>query len=173
MNILLKLEFEDWKKYQLYLEKITSQSVKSWADNIWLNIIFWGGFGYFSMGFLRNTGGIHWPTFAITFVFFLLNTTLIFYKQNKLKQAFTPSPSSIFFVENEYIFNEAGIETKSKDYETKQNWSSVQRIERTEEMILIFLDTNLAYVLPENKLENPDKLYSYINELYKVNNIKT
>lgn len=167
MNILIKLQLEDWEKFQLYIEKEISDSVKSWVNNFWLNVVFWGGFGFFSMSILRNAGGIHWTTFGLVSVFFILNFILFTFKQTKLKKAFSPSESGLLFVETQFIFNEEGIKTKAKDVEGKNSWSAVQRIERTEGMILIFLDTTLAYIFPENKLENPDELYIYINEQYK------
>ncbi|MDY6857430.1 MAG: hypothetical protein SWO11_22540 [Thermodesulfobacteriota bacterium] len=40
-------------------------------------------------------------------------------------------------------------------------------------MIRIFLDTALAYVFPEAKLENPDEFYRYISEQYSTNITKT
>jgi len=52
-------------------------------------------------------------------------------------------------------------------YEASHRWSVVKRIERANGMILIYLDTACAYVLPENKLEDPSRLFNYLNEEYK------
>ena len=167
MNILLKLEVEDWENFQLYVDKEIFSSVKPWVNNFWLNILFWGVFGYLSKAFLHKTGGIHWPTFTIVFVFFILIIILNTTKQAKIKQSFTPSESGGLFKQNQYYFNEKGIKITSQDFESNQGWSTVQRIVRAEGMILVFIDKTFAYIFPETKLENPDELYSYLNEQFE------
>ena len=167
MDILIKLEIEDWNKYQSYIEKELSKSVKSWTDSFWFNLILWAVIGFIFMSIFRNLSEIHLPTIAVVSVFFILLFVLFIFNLLKLKKAFAPSKSGIFIGEHQFVFDEEGIKSKGQGYEGKHSWSVVQRVERTNGMIIIFLDTAYAFIFPESKLEKPDQLYNYINEQYK------
>jgi len=167
MDILIKLEIEDWNQYQSYIEKELSKSVKSWTDSFRFNLVLWGVTGFILMSIFRNLSEIHWPTVGVVSVFYILIFILFIIKLAKLKKAFAPSETGVFFGEHQFVFDEEGIKSKGHGYEGKHSWSVVQRIERTNGMILIFLDTAYAYIFPVSKLDNPDKLYNYINEQYK------
>jgi len=43
----------------------------------------------------------------------------------------------------------------------------MQKIERAQGMIIIYLDTVFGYVFPESKLDDPDGFYKYISEHFK------
>lgn len=167
MHISIKLELEDWLQFQSYIEKELSKAVKSWTDSFWFNFVLWAVIAFFFMSVFQNTSEIHWPTAGVVSAFFILLFILFFFNLAKLKKAFAPSESGVFIGEHHFVFDEDGIKSKGQGYEGSHDWSIVKRIERTNGMILIFLDTAYAYVFPESKLENPELFYNYINERHE------
>ena len=61
-----------------------------------------------------------------------------------------------------FKFSEQGISITSEGYKTDCSWGVVKKIERAQGMILLYLDTVYAYILPESKLGDPDDFYAYI-----------
>lgn len=167
MEILIKLELEDWNLFQLHLEKELPKTIKSWTNSFWFNIILWAVISFIAMSIFHNISQIHWPTVGFTSIFFILFFGLFIFNLSKLRKAYAPSENGVFIGEHKFIFNEEGIKTTGQGYEGSHNWSVVKKIDRVNNMILIYLDTAYAYVFPENKLENPDQFYNYINEQYK------
>ena len=167
MEILIKLEMEDWKLFQLHLEKELPKTIKSWTNSLWFNLILWAVIAFIFMSIFHNTSQIHWPTAGFVSVFFILLFSLFIFNLTKVRKAYAPSENGVFIGEHKFTFNEEGIKTTGHGYEGSHNWSIVKKIDRVNDMILIYLDTAYAYVFPENKLENPDEFYKYINEQYK------
>jgi len=167
MDILIKLEVEDWYRFQSYLEKKVINRPRSGAASSWFNVGFGALVGFFFMYIFRSEGGFHWLTASLVSAVFVFLFVLFIYNVNRMKKAYAPSKSGVFVGEHHSIFDGEGIKSKGNGYEAMHAWSVVQQIERKNGMILIFLDTAYAYVFPENKVKDPDALYSYINEQYK------
>lgn len=62
MDIQIKLEKEDWKKYQNYIERELPKQLKSWTDSFWVNLIFWMVTSFIFMVIYRQFTTFHWPT---------------------------------------------------------------------------------------------------------------
>ena len=167
MDISINLDVEDWYRFQSYLERELPKTKKSWTNSIWFNLVLWAVLAFFFISIFQNTNEIHWPTAALVSGFFILLFILFLFNMAKLKKAYAPSQTGVFIGEHQFVFDEEGIKSNGQGYEGKHSWSLVQRIVRSNGMILIFLDTAYAYVFPESKLENPEQLYNYINEQYK------
>jgi len=167
MEISIKLEAEDWCQFQSHLEKELPKTVKSWTNSFWFNIVLWAVIAFIIISIFQNTSQIHWPTAGLASVFFIFLFALFIFNLVKLKKAYAPSESDVFIGEHYFLFDEKGINTKGQGYAGRHSWSIVKKIERTNGMILIYLDTAYAYMFPESKLDDPDQLYSYINEQYK------
>ncbi|MCP4551300.1 MAG: YcxB family protein [Bacteroidetes bacterium] len=167
MNISIKLEVKDWYQFQSYLEKEIPKTMKSWTNSFWFNLVLWAVLGFVFMLIFQNTGKVHWPTVGVVSTFFILMFALFVFNLYKYKRACAPSKSGVFIGEHRFIFDEEGIKAQGQGYESSHNWTLVQRIERANGIIIIFLDTAYAYIFPESKLENPEQLYNYINEQYK------
>ncbi len=170
MDILIKLNLEDWYKFQSYIEKEIPKTVKSWTNSSWFKVVLWAVIAFFFMSLFQNTGKIHWPTAGMVSAFFILLFTLLFFIMSRIKKAYAPSENGVFIGEHLFSFSEEGIKSKGQGYEGSHDWSLVQRIERANGMILIFMDTAYAYVFPESKLEEPEEFYKYINEQHKKYN---
>lgn len=168
MEISIKLEADDWRKFQLYIEKELPKTVKSWTDGFWFNVILWTVITLIFLSLFQNSAKFHWPTAGFVSVIFIVMFALFIFNLVKQRKAYAPSEDGAFIGEHTFIFDEKGIRTKGKGYDGSHNWSIVKRIERVNGMLLIFLDTAYAFVLPESKLENPESLYNYISEQYKL-----
>lgn len=167
MEISIKLEVQDWSKFQSHLEKELPKTVKSWTNSSWFNIILWAVIAFAFMSIFEYIGEIHWPTAGFVTVFFVLFFALFLFNMAKLKKAYAPSENGVFVGEHTFVLDDEGIKSKGQGYEGNHAWTIVKRIERANGMILIYLDTANAYVFPENKLENPDLFYTYIKEKNK------
>lgn len=75
----------------------------------------------------------------------------------------------VFFLgTHRIIFTEDGIKVEGDGYQSFHQWSIVKKIERSEGMILVFVDKILAYVLPEQKLADPEAFYKELQRFYHL-----
>ena len=166
MEISLNTDVGDWQKFQSYIEKELPQTTKSWTCNFFTSMILWAVTTLLMLSFFYNVSSIHWPTALTISLLFILIFALMKFNNIKLKNAFKPSDNGVFVGQHNIAFSDEGIESKGDGYICKREWRIVQKIERTHEMILIYIDTAYAYVLPVNKLDNPDTVFEFICEKY-------
>jgi len=169
MEITITLDVEDWKKFQSYLEKELPKKVKSWTDNTWFIIILWTTVVFVSMALFQYVGELHWPTAGVVAFFFVLLIAQFVFNLVKFRKAFAPSETGAYVGEHHFRFDEEGIKTRGDGYEAIHRWPLVQRIERADGAIYIFLDTAFAYIFNEAKLGDPESFYNYIIGLYEKN----
>lgn len=167
MDVLIKLEVGDWLRFQSHIEKELAKNTHSWITSFWFNLVLWTALAFIFMFVFQNAGYFHWPTAGVVAIFFIIFITLFVLKLSIIRKASAPSDNGVFVGEHQFNFDADGIKTKGHGYEASHSWSIVKRIERTNGMILIYLDTVYAYVLPENKLSDPDLLYNYLIEKFK------
>ena len=167
MEISINLEVKDWKLFQVHLEKELSRSSKSWINNFFVNMFIWAAIAIAILSLFNSSEGIHWPTASAIFTLFTLLFVVLIFNSIKLKKAFAPSNEGAFVGEHKILFNDKGIKSQGKGYTCTRDWSTVKSIEATDKMIIIYLDTAYALVLPTNKLDDPNKLYQYISDKYK------
>ena len=167
MKISVKLDKEDWKKFQQHLEKELTKTIKSGTNGFWFNLVTWAVIAFVFLSIFQNINKIHWPTAGFVSVFFILFLSLFFYNLSKIRKAYEPSEDGVFVGEHKFDIDKEGIKTKGHDYVGHHSWSIVKKIERVDNMIIIYLDTAYAYVFPEQQLDDPDQFYNYINEQYK------
>jgi hypothetical protein len=169
MEISIQLEAEDWRQFQKYLAKELPKTVKPRTGSFGFNVILWTVITFMFFVIFQNTEEFHWPTAGFVAVIFIVVFALFIYNLVQQGKAYAPAEDGVFVGEHHFVFDEKGIATKGKGYEARHSWSTVKRIERVNGMILIFLDTAYAFVLQESKLDNPETLYNYISEQYKLN----
>lgn len=160
MNVTLILELEDWRQFQSFLEKDLQKTVRFWWGSHWFTFMFSVSLCLVLLLVLEAFGGVHWPTAGFITLFLAVVIALHVAHLFKLKQAFAPSDSGIFVGEHRFAFDEDGIRVAGQGYENGLSWDRVQRIERSDGLIMIFLDTAFAYLLPLGKLDDPDGLYA-------------
>jgi len=164
MELTIQLDRNDWKKYQTYLQKEFQKGASVLPGNFWLNILLWMMIAFLLLTFFPRLQDLHWPTAIVVSSFFLLTIILFLANMVRMNKAFEPSDNGIFIGEHHFKFDEEGIHSRGRGYEGRHDWSSVMKLERSEGMILIFMDSSYAFLFPELKLDNPDKVYDQICE---------
>ena len=162
MEIKLKLEKQDWRVFNKYLCKKVAMKNKSLLDNVFVNIIIWMTIGLIIIFTFESFGGLHWPTAVVVTLVFVYLYLITFLKNKQLLSALEPMDNGSFCREHSYKFAEEGITTENGIIP----WSMILEIERAQGMILLYLDTAIALVFPEQKLEQPDKFYDYVSKLH-------
>lgn len=167
MEITITLDVEDWERFQSYLEKELPKKVKSWTDNTLFMLVLWAAIAFATLFLLRQVGEFHWPTAGVVTFFFVLLIAQFVYNLVRFRKALAPSETGAYIGEHHFSFDDEGIKTRGDCYESVHRWPLVQRIERADGAIYIFLDTAFAYVFNEAKLEDPESFYNYIVEHYE------
>jgi hypothetical protein len=168
MEITVDLGIQDWKKYQAYIEKNISSKTKMWFDSSWFNTILWFVIAIVFFTFIQGTDKFNWPTAGIVTFFFVFIYIQLLFSGIKFKKGFEPLEGGSFCRRHIFKFDDNGIHSEGDDYQCSQRWSLVQRIERTDEAIYIFIDSAMAYIFPTQQLENPDEFYEFILNKQKI-----
>ncbi|MES9850579.1 MAG: YcxB family protein [Candidatus Thiodiazotropha sp. L084R] len=167
MEIEITYEKDDWSRFQGFLEKEIPRRTKTSWDNAFINILVWAFIGVIAMSVFRQFEKFHWPTAGyigaiavIIFIVFIKNLI-------KMKNAFAPSESGCFIGSHRFVFSATGIESNGNSYKAFHSWPAVKEIVRSDGLIMLFIDTAQAFILPEQKLDNPEGLFNYIQECKK------
>jgi YcxB-like protein len=166
MEIVITLDKEDWRKFSQYFWRKLAKESRSFKNDFWLSFIVGGILGMILIFAFPDLKEIHWPSAGVATAFFVFIVAVYFFKLIKFRKACEPSGEGTFVGEHEFIFDDQGIQTQGRGYESRHAWSVVKGIERAQGMVLIYYDTAMALVFPENKLNNPDEFYSFIDEKY-------
>ena len=167
LELSLTLTQDDWLRYQSYVEReLPKHLPKPWsrqrfrstlAISCVMALIFLVMFAFWQ--------GWHWPTAINLFIVTATMFTLMVMELNRFKQSYLPSDQGPFVGEHHFVFDEKGITASGQGYRSFHEWVLVKRIDREQGLVLIFLDTALAFVLPEEKLQNPDEVYDTLVQL--------
>lgn len=167
MEITITLDVGDWERFQSYLEKEAPKRVKTWTDSSWFKVVIWAAITFAFLFLFRYFDEFHWPTAGVVALFFVLLLAQFVFNLIKFRKALAPSETGAYIGEHHFTFDDEGIQTRGRGYEAIHRWPLVQRIERADGVIYIFLDTAFAYVFNEARLEDPDFFYNYIVEQYE------
>lgn len=163
MEILVNLDIKDWTAYQAHLEKSLSVRNKPWFDGFWFNLISWFVMSTVFFTFFQSSDEFNWSTAGIVTCLFVFIYIQSFFRGIKIKRAFEPLPDGSFCGRHKFNFDDSGICSEGDGYHAEHKWSLVQRVERTNSAIYIFIDSTLAFIFPISKLENPDDFYDYVS----------
>jgi len=166
MEIVINLDKEDWKKFVRYLGRELSKANRSCGKDFFFAFFYWMIVGLIILLMQKFVGGFHWPTAGIAFVVFVFILLFLIIDRKRNKNPFEPSAEGMFVGEHKFIFDERGAQMQGKGYESKYIWTAFKKIERAQGMILIYVDTAMAFIFPETKLSNPDEFYNFIAKHY-------
>ncbi len=172
MEFSIRLNEKDWKQFYSYVQKELAKSKPPMAGQLLFNILLWFfiAFEFMLVFFIYKKDIFNLSTaFAVT-TFFLIIIMVYFSSLVRIQKASRPSSRGIFIGEHNFSFDEEGISSKGENYESKNGWGSVLKIERAMGMIIIYFDTTYAFIFPESKLEEPNDLYNYIHDKYEKYN---
>ena len=173
MEITIDLEQKDWGNYQSYIERALSPEMNVLGKQWWVNVLIWAALTVFFMFLLERMKTFDWPTAIFVATIFIIVAVLFVVQLVRARKAFLPAEDGVFCGRHTFVFSEQGIASRGHGYQGVHSWDLVRKIVRAQGMILIFLDTVYAYVLPESKLTDPDKLFEHVNTLHRAATART
>lgn len=167
MQIEIKYELSDWKEFQSFIEKTVYTEKKQWWESIWVNSIFWLIAVYIFLTIFQSGRSFSWPTAGVVTFVFVLYFVQILLNGAKAKRACQPMYGGSFLANHMFEIDETGIGVKGDYYESKYKWNSVKRVEKTEKVIYLFIDSINAFIFPLSRIPNLEVFESLINEYVK------
>jgi len=167
MEILLNLEREDWEVFQSYTQREISRGVKSSSGGFWRSVLFLSVMSLIALFYFQGSREFHWPTATFVALIFTLIAAQFLYNLNKVKDASAPGDEGPFCGRHRLVISEDGISSEGNGYAGLHDWTTINKIERSDGLIMLYIDTLFAFIFPESKLEDPDALFAYVNRLYE------
>lgn len=90
----------------------------------------------------------------------------------RIKKMLEEGDNSEFLGDQSIILTEEGIEKKSPTSERKNGWASVQRIEETKRLLMIYVSAVSAYLVPLNAFGSEEEKNLFINQIKSKMEIK-
>ena len=172
MELEIEYELSDWKDFQSHLEKTIYKKSKQWWESMWVNLIIWLAVAFVFFSFFQSNVGFHWPTAGIMVFGFIFYFVLLVLNGIKAKRACQPVLGGAFLNKHKFILSDDRIITVGKAYEANYNWSMVQRVEKTEKSIYLFIDSIHALILPLSKVSDCEALMALIDKNIRKNTLR-
>lgn len=171
MQFSIQNKLDYWVAFNAYLLKTLPKQHKTFLDNKLVMIILWAALAI-AVRFAFDLDHQFNANTALAVGLYLLIAGAVMYIEAALKrEAFYPNPKGVFIGEHHFTIDETGIHTRGAHYSAHHAWPCVQKIERVNAkgypLILLFLDNNYAFILPEEQLETPDSVYQTICQLHQ------
>jgi len=166
MEITIELTLDHWKSFQKYLEKERTSSVKNITDNFWFNLFSWMVLAFVFMFIFRKFNDFHWQSAVFVVGIIILIAIMVIYKSKKIYAAYQPEIGGAFLGTHNLRFDEDGIHSYGKCYESRNGWETVKSIKNEVGLIMLFIDTSVAFIIPKDKVDNSDALFDHICSLY-------
>ena len=163
MQIKVNLQEQDWLAFQRHIARSAAKKNNAGNSKFWKELFTWMAIAIIFTITFQVVGALHWPTVVAVSVIFIVLIALYLINLRGIRSAFKPSQEGIFCGEHEFNFHDDGFDVHGKGYHSHMQWCIVKRIERTNGMILMYLDSFQASIIPERDLDNPDELYQFIS----------
>ena len=162
INAEIQLTPADYRSYQKSFQNYIRKKARPLLGGFWSDLIIWGILIVLFMFIFQR-----WNGFDIMTALFVGSVALAFigiliFELIKLNRATYPKPDSWYYEPMSYQFDESGIQCQSVIGNTTTKWEGIQDIERNNGLILIFIENNQAFVLPESQLNDADELMTQI-----------
>lgn len=167
MQIQIDLEKQDWVQYQAYIEKNLQSQSTAGTGKRWVTTLTWVLTIAFMLA-LNFIDRFDWPTAAFVSLAFVSLCALVLLHYASAREMVEPTDDGVFCGRHTFTFTEEGIASRGRGYHGLHSWELVKNVVRAQGMILIFLDSIYAYVLPESKLPDPDELFDYVTRQHQL-----
>jgi hypothetical protein len=155
---------EDWRAFLQRWQRTVSARYRSPWWSLLVNIALWAIIG-FAFAWLYK--GIHYPTAAVVSAVFLSGIASGYLIFLRIRKAAEPNLQGVFLGKHSYVFSPRGIEIKGKGYSSNMSWDVIQSVDETNDLLILYVDSSQAIVLPKRCLDNPDALRIFIQERTK------
>ena len=158
MRVNVSIDNHDFKKY-------TAAAIKFWSKrkkrkfNLVDAILYSGLFFillFYALGSCLHINWFHFLT-GIT-----VGIILLFMILNEQKKILEPKENGFVFGPTVYEFTDKGIKVEKVNSESITKWEAVEKIFNAKDYFYIFIDYNLAYIIPKRTFPSPEKLNEFV-----------
>jgi len=168
MEFEIDLTVADWHRFNRYVERRKQKDIKGVVGGFRSHLLLLAILiPLFTVLFLY-VKTIHWPSVIFTGTVFSVIVILVVLHLHRLQQALAPSPEGPFVGHHHFIIDAGGIHTRGHGYRSFHEWDSVKTVEREKGLIMLFFDTAMAFIFPEDRLSAPDEVFNEIRHYLKT-----
>ena len=158
MRLDVLLNNKDFNKYTASAIKFWSKKKKRKFNQI--DIFLYAGLFFVLLFYLLgNDLMLNWVDFVTGFI---VGTLLLLMVLNEQKKILQPKENGFVFGPTVYEFSDEGIKIKKEDNESFTRWNTVEKVFDAKEYFYIFIDHNLAYIIPKRTFISPEKLQEFV-----------
>ncbi|MGB5288524.1 MAG: YcxB family protein [Ignavibacteriaceae bacterium] len=158
MKINVQLNSKDFKLYNAAAIKFWSKKKKR-KFNLVDAVLYVGLFFILLFYALGSCLNINWFHFLIGI---LVGIILLLMLLNEQKKILEPKENGMVYGPTAYEFTDKGIKVEKINSESFTKWEAVEKVFNTNEYFYIFLDHNLAYIIPKRYLLPSEKLNEFV-----------
>lgn len=158
MRVNVSLDKNDFKKYTAAAIKFWSKKKKRKFNQVdaFLYVGLFFILLFYALGSCLHINWYHFLT-GIT-----VGIILLFLILNEQKKILEPKENGFVFGPTVYEFTDKGIKVEKVNSESLTKWEAVEKIFNTKDYFYIFLDYNLAYIIPKKTFPSPEKLNEFV-----------
>ena len=161
MRVDVLINNNDFKKY-------TASAIKFWSKKKKRKFNQVDAFLYIGLFFillfytLESCLHINWFHFLIGI---LVGIILLLMVLNEQKKILEPKENGFVFGPTQYQFLEEGVKISKENSESFTKWEAVEKVYNAKDYFYIFIDYNLAYIIPKRSFLSPEKLNEFLSRL--------
>ncbi len=161
MRLDVLLNSKDFNKYTASAIKFWSKKKKRKFNQI--DVFLYAGLFFVLLFYLLgNDLSLNWIDFITGFV---VGTILLLMVFNEQKKILEPKENGFVFGPTVYEFTDGGIRIIKDNNESLTRWDTVEKVFDAKEYFYIFIDHNLAYIIPKRTFLSPEKMNEFVSIL--------
>lgn len=164
MEVTLHIDRADWERFQSFLVASLHKGRPFRIDSSSVAILI----AVLATAFLVYVVDAHLQTLVAVTGLFLFGIVVYFWEQAKLRERLQPLDDGWMLGQRRFRFSDDGMIVVSPNSEAFISWNAVRKIERAPGAIYIFVDSVAAFILPDDKVANAEKLYQHITDRYSA-----
>jgi hypothetical protein len=161
MRLDVLINSKDFNKY-------TASAIKFWSKKKKRNFNQMDVFLYAGLFFvllfylLGNDLSLNWIDFITGFAAGTILLLMVFNEQRKILE---PKENGFVFGPTVYEFTDEGIRIIKDNNESFTRWDTVEKVFDAKEYFYIFIDHNLAYIIPKRTFLSNEKMNEFVSIL--------
>jgi hypothetical protein len=161
MQLDVLLNSKDFNKYTASAIKFWSKKKKRKFNQV--DVFLYAGLFFVLLFFLlRNDLSLNWIDFITGYVAGTILLLMVFNEQKKILE---PKENGFVFGPTVYEFTDEGIKIKKDNNESFTRWDTVEKVFDAKEYFYIFIDHNLAYIIPKRTFRSSEKMSEFVSIL--------
>jgi hypothetical protein len=162
MDVNIKLTVDDWNSFQTFIgSEIPRKFYSGWLLGL-ANFLIWLAFAVVFIGTINSFSTFHWPSgISIALIFVILIINNFINKPKLLLKSLEPSIDGPFCGQHKFNFSQTDITVIGNGFETKHSWGIVKRVVNSNGLIMLFIDTAHALIIPTRELENSSEFITF------------